>query len=164
MYYVAGDGTHLYASHSLAAAKSLAATMKNGSVEEFAANEITIDFGGILLGSMKRLKVAPRGHNYQFLAHHLTQLAQALNTAIDEAKGLKRDFVSFLGHPLGHCMELATAEAMMHSISEHWNEFVDAERHNLDAWEGAIRSISSLNGVDVKREIDLIDKARTEGN
>jgi hypothetical protein len=164
VYYIAGENSHLYASHSLEAANALAATLKNGSVESFDASTISLDFGGILLGSMEWIEVAPLGHQFKFLGHHLTQLVQALHSSLEEARRLGRPFLTFLGHPLGHCMDLTTAESLMHTLSEKWEAFVAVERHNLEAYEGAVRSLSGFKGVDVSKEIDLMDQTQINGH
>jgi hypothetical protein len=159
MYMVAGERTHLYVTHSKDVADQAASDM-DGRYEEYEGDELHLDFGGILVGGMQYITVRPQGHTYRFLAHHLSNLMLALGSAIKDATQNNRNYVSFLGYPMGHLMSLEVAQALKEDLRQNWDTYRLQETANVQMWESAIGRMAGSERVNVDRELQSINPAQ----
>lgn len=152
MYMVAGERTHLYITHSKDVAAEAAAVL-DGRYEEYENDDLFLDFGGVLVNDMRYIRLQPEGLAYHFLAHHLSNLMLALNAGIQEAQNLGRNYVSFLGYPLGHLMSVPVAQTLRQILRDNWNDYRLLETANVQLWERAVTDLSGSERVNVEREL-----------
>lgn len=123
-----------------------------GAYERTEFDTMNIDFGGALVTGMAYIEISLDGVNYSLLAHHLNNLVKALDSALGAAQKAHNSHIVIHGHPFYYAMKPESAEHLLKTIAQNWNEYRVLELSNLHVYERAIRSVDASK-LDVSKEI-----------
>lgn len=157
MYFISGPNTPLYVALSPLTAAAVANDLA-GEFKYMGEGGGAIDFGGCYVSGMHYIDLHADDCKYHILAHHLLNLANALQTAFAEKS---RSYVIIQAGYFSHAIARKTAEAMLGLLATNWDAYKAKEQQNLDIWARGIKSLADFPGVDVRRNL-AVDPKNTE--